>query len=149
MNSGVTADIALRPSVRGLTLLSMLHAAALLLLMLAMPDGEGAVVVAVMVGLSWMLMRRHPALGFGRKAVRRIVAHADGRWHVDQGNGLVNAMVHPLTVVGGRTPVLRFRLSGGGSAVRVLLGDECSAEQYRQLRAELASARPVSSSESS
>lgn len=149
MNSGVTADIPLRPSVRGLTLLSMLHAAVLVLLLFSMPEGEGLVVVALLVGLSWVLMRRHPALGFGKRALRRVVAHADGRWHVDQGSGLVSATLHPMSAVGGRIPVLRFRLPEGRSAVRVLLGDECTAEQYRQLRAELAAARSTPSSESS
>jgi len=149
MTSGVTADIPLQPSVRGLTVLSVLHAAVLLLLMFAMPEGEGMVVVALLVGLSWVLMRRHPALGFGRKAVRRAVAHADGRWQVDVGSGLVAATLHPLSVVGGRIPVLRFCLPQGRSRVRVLLGDECSAEQYRQLRAQLAAARSTPSSESS
>lgn len=147
MTSGVTADIPLRPSVRGLTALSALHALSLLLLMLAMPDGEGMVAVALLVGLSWMLTRRHPALGFGQRALHRIVAHADGRWQVDRGAGLVDATLHPLSVVGGRTPVLRFRLKGGGTALRILLGDECASEHYRLLRAALLRPAPASSSE--
>ncbi|WP_420429324.1 hypothetical protein [Algiphilus sp.] len=149
MNSGVTADIPLRPSVRGLTILSALHAVTLLLLMGSMPDGEGMVAVALLVGLSWMLTRRHPALGFGKRALQRVVAHADGRWQVDCGGGLVDARLHPLSVVGGRFPVLRFRLTGGGSTLRILLGDECAAEHARLLRTALLHAGPSTSSESS
>lgn len=133
-----TVDIALKPSLRGLMALSLTHALALVILLAAMPDGPGMAVAGLLVGASWLYTRRHPALGFGRRAVQRLLWRGDGVWQASFGDGTLHAAeLAPSSVVTGPVPVLRFRI-GGQHASRVLFGDEASREAIRCLRARLA-----------
>lgn len=119
--------------------MSLLHAGALILLMLAVPDGVGMALLALGVAASWLYARRHPALGFGRRAPTRLLWREDGGWQVALGEGeLQPAELLPLSVVRGAVPVLRFRV-GGRRTVRILLGDEAEAEPLQRLRMRLAS----------
>jgi type IV secretory pathway TrbD component len=138
MRSAPTVDIALGQSVRGVAALSVLHAAALILLMLAMPDGPGMAVAALGVAASWLYARRHPALGFGSRAPRRLLWREDGSWQLAfADDALQPAELLPMSVVRGPVPVLRFRV-GGRRVARVLLGDEADAEPLQRLRMRLA-----------
>lgn len=136
-----TVDLPLGSSVRGVTVLLIAHALALILVLWAVPDGVGKVVAALLVALSWFLTRRHSSLGFGRKAVRRLLWHADGRWQLEIGGELKAAALTPHSVVAGPVPVLRFRVRGGGYVARILFGDEADTEALRRLRARLATDR--------
>lgn len=133
-----TVDIALKPSLRGLMVLSLTHALALVILLAAMPDGPGMAVAGLVVAASWLYTRRHPALGFGRRAVQRLLWRGDGDWQASFGDGTLHAAeLAPSSVIAGPVPVLRFRIRGR-RASRVLFGDEASPEAIRCLRARLA-----------
>lgn len=137
MRSAPTVDIALGHSVRGVAALSLLHAGVLILLMLAMPDGAGMAVAAAGVAASWLYARRHPALGFGRHAPRRLLWREDGSWKLAFADGeLQPAELLPMSVVRGPVAVLRFR-ADGRRVSRVLLGDEADSEMLRRLRMRL------------
>lgn len=138
-----SVDLALKPSIRGLTLASAMHALALLLLLVAVPDDTGIIVGAALVAASWFWLRRHPALGFGAKSLRHIIWHEDGRWQVDAGDGPVEAELLAGSIVSGPVPMLRFRLTDGGRRSRCLFGDEADASLLRRLRARLSATSPV------
>ncbi|HKY89438.1 MAG TPA: protein YgfX [Nevskiaceae bacterium] len=140
-----TVDLALRPSARAHFWLFGLHMVPLAALPLAMPSGYAMAGVACAIGASWLWLRRHPAFGYGRKAIRRIVWREDGGWSV--------------TLVGERAPrearlrgdstvwsaaiVLNFDLQPSGRAARILVGDESDPEALRRLRARLAATPPT------
>lgn len=136
-----TIDLALRPSLRALTGLFWLHAAVLVLALVALPPGGAMVAIAGAVALSWVWTRRHPAFGHGVRALVRLVWHADGSWRVHDGTGasheaelLGHSLVHDHLLV------LNYALKPGGRRSRALLGDEADEELLRRLRARLAMA---------
>lgn len=135
-----TLDITLHPSARAFHLVVVLHVLALLLLMVAMPDGPPMVVAAALVAGSWLLCRRHPALGFGPRSVTALRLDAEGQWQLRLGGASAwrPARLHPRSVVRGRWLVLRFAVEGAGQRVRLLMGDEAAAEHLRHLRRRLA-----------
>lgn len=137
-NSASTIDLSPRPSVGALKWVFALHAVPLCLAMFAMPPGIPAMLVAMGFGISWLWLRRHPALGFGPRALVRMVWHAEGRWTIYNAGGnhadaelMRGSYVHP------RLLVLSFRLPSGKRRTRILLGDEVSADLLRRLRARL------------
>ena len=134
-----TIELALRPSVRALTLLFWLHAAVLGLALLALRPGPGLAVIAALVALSWILTRRHPVFGFGPNALARLTWHAGGPWSVHDVRGARWDGVELLgrSLVHDRLLVLNFRLPDGATRVRALLGDELDEEALRRLRARL------------
>lgn len=142
-SSAVIADIALGPSHRALHYLLPLHAAPLVAVPLFY-RGDAVwppLVLAALVGASWFYVRRHSALGFGRRALKRIVAHADGEWTVEDARGRQHAHLAAHTVVWGRIMLLNFRLDDGHKRSRLLLGDEAATESLRRLRAYVLSCR--------
>lgn len=115
-----------------------LHALCLVLLMLADPPRTALIGLAALIGLSWLLTRRHPALGFGPKAIQRMVWHPDGRWTLYRGKARpVDAELAPDSIVRGSLLFLRFRIDGASTTSRLILGDELAVESLRQLRARL------------
>lgn len=133
-----TLELAPRPSVRALTILFALHAAVLALLLLALRPGFGMVLLAAAVAGSWFWLRRHPAFGFGPRALARLTWHADGRWSLQEAGGKRHeAVLEGSSLVHDRLIVLNFELQGGGRRSRALLGDELEAEPLRRLRARL------------
>jgi toxin CptA len=133
-----TIELAPRPSLRALTLLFWLHAAILAVLLFALNPGPGMAALAALVALSWIVTRRHPAFGFGPRALSRLTWHAGGQWSVHDTRGarwdaelLGNSLVHE------RLLVLNFRLQDGTRRSRALLGDELDADLLRRLRARL------------
>jgi toxin CptA len=139
-----TIDLSPRPSVRALTALFVLHAAALVLLMLALRPGPAMAGLAAAMALSWLWTRRHPLFGFGRRALARLTWHTEGGWTLHEASGqkheaelLGNSLVHP------RLMVLNFRLEDGGRRSRALLGDELEPELMRRLRARLKAESPL------
>lgn len=133
-----TVDLTLRTSMRALRWAFGLHALCLVLLMLAEPPRMALIGLAALIGLSWLFTRRHAALGFGPKAIQRMVWHADGRWTLYRGKGAaVDAELAPDSIVRGSMLLLRFRIDGEPAASRLILGDELPEESLRQLRARL------------
>lgn len=135
-----TIDLNLRPSFRAHRYLFVLHLAAAVLLLLAMSPGWPMFLLTLAFAASWMWLRRHPAFGFGSRALARLVWQADGQWLVvdnagrkDEAELLGNSCVHSLGMV------LNFRLKSGRRRTRVVLGDELGADPLRRLRARLVS----------
>ena len=133
-----TIDLAPRASLRALTLLFWLHVAVLGALLFALRQGPVLAGLAALVALSWLFTRRHPAFGFGPRALTRLTWHAAGGWTVHDGGGnalaaelLGNSTVHDWLLV------LNFRLEDGERRSRALLGDELEPELLRRLRARL------------
>lgn len=134
-----TVDLALKPSARAHFVLFALHAVPLAAMPLAMPSGFPMIGVACVLGASWLWLRRHPALGHGPKALRRIVWRADGGWSVTTAGGQAReAVLRGDSTVWSAAIVLNFDVQPGGRATRILLGDEADAEALRRLRARLA-----------
>lgn len=138
---GMTVDLTLKPSVRAVLWAYGLHVLCLILLLLAQPPTAVMVGFAAAFGLSWFKLRRHPAFGYGPKAIQRIVWHVDGSWTLHRGNGQsTEAVLDPGSIVRGPALLLRFRIEGAPRASRLITGDEIDAEALRQLRARLSAA---------
>ena len=138
MSFGTTVDLVLQPSVRLLKWVSTLHILPLAALPFAMQPGPAMWALIAAFGGSWLWLRRHPALGFGRKALLRLVWNADGSWTLHDATGaqhsaelLADSVRHPQLLV------LRFRLSDGAVRTRLVAGDETAPEGLRRLRARL------------
>lgn len=133
-----TIDLQLRPSTRALKLLFTLHLVPVGILPFAMQPGQPMILLAAAFAVSWLCLRRHPAFGFGQRALARLTWHAEGNWTLREQSGLSseatlqgNSYLHP------RLLVLNFKLKDGSRRSRAILGDEASAEQLRRLRARL------------
>lgn len=135
-----TVDLALRPSARAHFGLFALHVVPLAALPLAMDSGAAMVGVACAIGASWLWLRRHPAFGYGPKALRRIVWREDGGWSVTRSGEREPraATLRGDSTVWSAAIVLNFDLQPSGRATRILLGDEADPEALRRLRARLA-----------
>ena len=154
-----TIDLAPRPSLRALSLLFWLHTGILVLALVILKPGPPMALLAVAAAASWFWMRRHPAFGYGPRALTRLTWHANGScWTLHDASGATfeaelqgNSLVHDALLV------LNFRLKEGGRRPgqfesgprhsrkarrsRALLGDEVDAELLRRLRARLRMAR--------
>ncbi len=133
-----TIDLAPRPSLRALQVLFWLHVAPLGLMLIALEPGWGMAGLAFALGASWLWLRRHPAFGFGNKALTRLTWHQDGSWTLHPaGGGTLQGRLAGNSLVHARLIVLNFQLTQGGRCSRVLLGDELEPELLRRLRARL------------
>lgn len=132
-----TIDLGLRPSLRALRLVFCLHALCIGLLPLAMQPGWPAVLLAGAFAGSWLWLRRHPALGFGKRAIDRIVWHADGGWSLWIGRREIRAELRDESLIHRRLLVLRFRAEDGRRYTRLIAGDEGAESPLRRLRARL------------
>jgi hypothetical protein len=134
-------DLAPRASLGALRFLFFVHAVPLVFMVIALPPGPPLVLAAGAIGLSWLMLRRHPVLGYGSRALIRLTWHADGRWTVhDAGGATLHATLLGSSLVGTPALVLRFGLDTGGRRVRALFGDELDPVLWQRLRARLANA---------
>lgn len=138
MSFATTVDLRLQPSVQLLKWISTLHILPLAALPFAMQPGPAMWALIAAFGGSWLRLRRHPALGFGRKALLRLVWTAEGEWTVHDAAGvqhgaelLADSVRHPQLLV------LRFRLADGSIRTRLIAGDETAPDALRRLRARL------------
>lgn len=116
----------------------VLHLLCLVLLLAAQPPPLFLLGLAALFGASWIWTRRHPALGFGPRAIVRLVWHADGGWTLHRADGAqIDAEMLSDSIVRGVCLVLRFKTAAGGAVTRLVCGDELSAESQRRLRARL------------
>ena len=133
-----TIDLAPRPSARALALLFWLHAAVLVLAMLALGSGVPLAGFAAVTAASWVWTRRHPVFGYGSRALARLTWHGAGGWTLrDEGGAQLEAELLGSSLVHDALLVLNFRLSDGSRRSRALLGDELDEEPLRRLRARL------------
>jgi toxin CptA len=143
--SSIVADVALKPSVRALQIAFWLHVVPAALLPFAVQERLPALAILALILVSWMLVRRHAALGFGPKAIARVLARQDGTWWVERANGQgEDVQLLADSVATGWLLVLRFRRDDGTRLTRVILGDECDADALRRLRVRLGSWRDTS-----
>jgi len=92
--------------------------------------------VAAAFAGSWMWLRRHPAFGYGPRALSHLLAHDDGRWDIaDLLERYEDARLDDDSVVTARLLVLHFRLADGRRRHRCILGDEAEPEALRRLHA--------------
>ena len=140
-----TIDLRPRPSLRALQVIVGLHVIAAILAFIARPPDHLGLAMSVALMLSWFRLRRHPAFGFGRRALSRLTWHADGpKWTVESAaGGAVDAALLPSTRVTRFGVVLNFRLADGRRRSRVLLGDELDADTLRRLRLRLLAGDPL------
>ncbi|HZP13043.1 MAG TPA: protein YgfX [Nevskiaceae bacterium] len=132
----------LHRSMRGLQWVFILHIVPVALLPFALPPGGLLAALCGLFAVSWLYLRRHPALGFGRRAITRIHWGADGKWLLTDAEGrkseatlLPSSYVHPKLIV------LNFKLNSGSKRTRIILGDEVVEEPLRALRARLLATR--------
>ena len=86
-NFSTSLDLTLRPSVRAVLVLSALHIGAVALAVLAGPPKWAGLLMALLFLTSWFSLRRHPAFGYGPKALIRLIGHAEGGWTVETAGG--------------------------------------------------------------
>jgi toxin CptA len=133
-----TIDLKLKPSMRGLQWIFILHIVPVALLPFALKTGPVLATTVALFALSWLWLRRHPAIGFGKRALKRILWNADGTWLLEDDEGRKSeAVLLPSTYVHPRLMVLNFKLNIGTKRTRVILGDEADPELLRRLRARL------------
>jgi len=131
-------DLSPRPSVRAVAWVSALHMAAIALVVLSTPPKWVGLGMALLFLLSWFSLRRHPAFGYGPRALTHLIWHAEGGWTVESARGgREDAELLGGSVVQSWIMVLNFRLKQGGKRTRVLVGDELDADPMRRLRARL------------
>ena len=133
-----TLDLHPRPSLGALRWLLLLHTLPLAALPFSMQAGPALYVIVAAVGLSWLWLRRHPALGFGADALTRLTWHAEGHWTVHSSAGAFEAQLLGNSLRHPRLLVLNFRLKTGARRTRILLGDELDEDGLRRLRVRLA-----------
>lgn len=138
MSFANTVDLTLQPSVRLLKWVSTLHILPLAALPFAMQPGPAMWALIAAFGGSWLWLRRHPALGFGKKALLRLVWNADSSWTLHDAVGTQHmAELRSDSVRHPQLLVLRFRLADGTTRTRLIAGDETAPDALRRLRARL------------
>ncbi|WP_293372527.1 protein YgfX [Nevskia sp.] len=136
-----TLDLRPRPSLRGMQLIVGLHVLAASLAMIAQPPDHMGLLLSGLLLISWFSLRRHPVIGFGKKALIRLTWHADSpKWSLETAAGEASdATLLPSTLVTRHLLVLNFKLADGRRRSRALVGDELDPELLRRLRARLKS----------
>lgn len=126
--------------MRALKLLFVLHIVPVGLLPFAMEPGTSLILLVGTFGVSWLWLRRHAVLGFGKNGLVRLTWHTDGGWTLtESGGGRFKAQLLPSSIVHPRLVLLNFRSESGLRRSRLLLGDELEPDQLRRLRARLLS----------
>ena len=136
--SSIVVDIPLTPSLRGVQAAFWLHVIPAGLLPFATSEPWFALPILALLALSWARTRQHAVLGFGRDAITRLLARADGSWWIETlARGGESAQLLADSVVTGGLLVLRFRGDSGKTATRLILGGEADDEALRRLRLRL------------
>lgn len=130
-------ELRLKPSLGALQLVFLLHLLVIVMLPLALPPG--AVMLSLLAGVaaSWFWLRRHPVLGFGPRAITRLVWHGDGGWSLYRGEREIQASLLDRSLVHPRVLLLQFRTPEGQRLSRLIVGGEAEAEPLRRLHARL------------
>lgn len=132
-----TVDLRLKPSLRALRVVFVLHVICLVLLPFAMQPGWPMIVLVAAFGVSWFALRHSGVLGLNSRGLSRLVWHADGSWSVFRGEREYPATLADNSLVHAALMVLVFRLKDGGRVSRVIDGSEADGELLRRLRARL------------
>src|SRR3546814_5375275 len=111
----MTVDLRLKPSLRALRVVFLLHVICLVLLMFAMQPGWPMMVLVALFGVSWFALRHSAVLGLNTKAITRVVWHADGGWLVFRGVHECKAELKDNSMIHAALHVLNFRQIGRAS----------------------------------
>ena len=144
-----TLDVTLRPSRRALNWVYLLHFVPLLLMAVSMRGGPTMMLLAAAFAVSWWWMRRHAVLGFGRRAIVRLVWQPTSGWQIHDASGWTQrAALIKSSTVGRDIIVMNFKPKGSPMRTRALFGGELAEEPLRRLRARLLSSPSKPDSES-
>lgn len=136
--SALPIAIAPRRSRRLAGFLFISHALALGALAYAHLPRVVAAALAATALTSFILNFRRLCQLEGRRAVRRVVWSADGRWTVTDGEGVEHeSTLEPEPTVTPELVILRLRGADGVVRTALLLADSADPEQLRRLRARL------------
>ncbi|GAC1625344.1 MAG: hypothetical protein NVS9B10_12200 [Nevskia sp.] len=137
-----TLDLPLKPSLRAVQVVFMLHAAAIVLSFLAAPPRWPGLLLSLLILVSWRRLRRPAVAGYGAAALSHLIWHAGSdAWRIETAAGQADdAELRDNTLIWPGLIVLNFRLKSGAKRTRVLLGDETDADSLRRLRARLLAA---------
>lgn len=144
MSSAPIVELQLKPSLKLLKVVSTLHILPLAVLPFAMQPGPAMWLLIAAFAGSWFWLRRHPAFGYGPRALVRLTWHADDSWTLHESGGVQHSA--QLKGDSSRHPqwlVLRYALKGGGTRTRLIAGDETDAESLRRLKARLSVWKPA------
>jgi toxin CptA len=137
-DSVLTLDLKLRASRRAVQWIYLLHFVPLLLIAFVLKPGSIMMLFAAGLGVSWFWLRRHPALGFGPRAITRLVWQPNTGWQLHDASGRAQrAVLLPSTTVGQRWIIMNFKPEGAPTRTRVLAGGELPDEPLRRLRVRL------------
>jgi hypothetical protein len=124
--------------VRAVQWLLTLHLLVIALAFAAAPPKWAGLLMAALLLLSWMQLRRHSAFGYGPRALVRLSALGDGSWRIESANGtVVAAELLGSSVIWPVLLVLGFRGEDGCVRHRIVVGDETDADFLRRLRVRL------------
>lgn len=127
-------DLPLKPSAAALRWLFWLHASILILVILAVPGRLPMLGLTLLIATHWFWCRRHPAFGYGHKALRRLQWNDQQGWRVaPAGQAPAAAELDPGSSVHHWLTVLRLR-TGQKLRTRILLPGDLPDESARQLR---------------
>ncbi len=141
--SASTLDVKLRPSRRALQWIYLMHFVPLVVLAFSMRANATTMLIAAGFAVSWWWLRKHPAFGFGRKAITRLVWQPTTGWQLHDASGRAQrAVLHKCTTIGRNIIVMNFKPQGALMRARVLVGGELADEPLRQLRARLLADSP-------
>ena len=102
-----------------------------------LPPVAAAAIAATVLSSFILSFRRHCELR-GRRAVRRVVWTADGRWRVTDGEGGEHeSTLEPGPTVTPELVILRLRGADGPVRTAILLADSADADAQRRLRSRL------------
>ena len=132
-----SVELVLRPSRSALMMALWVHALPAALLPFTGLAPSWMMGLAGLIALSWIALRHHPALGFGKRAITRIRWEAEGQWFIWRGGKRIAAELLDDSVVHPRMVVLRFKIDTGKRVTRLLTGDETTPGNFRRLKARL------------
>lgn len=135
---GDTIEFEPGPSARAVIALFWVHTLPLALVLATPLQGPVMAGLALVVGGSWLWLRRHPAFGFGPRALVKLRWAAEGEWTLAAARGeRLLGRLSGSSVVLGPVLILNFDIDGGGRRTRILMGDETPPEIQQRLRARL------------
>ena len=142
-DSEPTLDVTLRPSRRALNWVYLLHFVPLLLLAVSMRGGATMMLIAAAFAVSWWWLRRHAVIGFGPRAIVRLVWQPTTGWQIHDASGRAQrAALIKSSTVGRSIIVMNFKPKGSPMRTRALFGGELADEPLRKLRARLLATSP-------
>ena len=128
-------ELTLTPSHAAMRVVFFLHMACIgLLLFVNMPPWM-IIALAIVLGLSWHKIRKHPVFGFGAQALTRVRIDAEGQWKVATGSSaLINVTPESSSICAANFVLLRLRTEKNRVLVRFIGEKDSDADSFRRLK---------------